>query len=49
MSRKVWHIIPKNNGWGIKKEGSDRLSGIHDNKQDAIKKVQKIATPPSPM
>ena len=42
-TRKVWHIIPKDNNWAIKKEGADRLSGIHDNKQDAIKEVQKIA------
>ena len=43
LTRKVWHIVPKGNSWAIKREDSDKLSGIHENKQNAIREVQKIA------
>ncbi|MDI9365844.1 MAG: DUF2188 domain-containing protein [Flavobacterium sp.] len=31
------HIVKRDAGWAIKKEGKERASSLHDNKQDALR------------
>jgi basic membrane lipoprotein Med (substrate-binding protein (PBP1-ABC) superfamily) len=35
MSSKRVHIIKRNDGWAVKKEGTERASRIYDNKSTA--------------
>ncbi len=34
--RKVYHIVPKEKGWSMKREGSDRALKNFERKQDAV-------------
>ena len=36
------HIISRDNGWAIKKEGLSKASSIHKNKENAISNARKI-------
>ena len=41
-SPNVW-VVPKNNGWGVRREGSDRLSRSTDTKKEAEDIARNIA------
>lgn len=36
MSKKQTHIVPRDNGWGVKDTGNQRDSRHFDRKQDAV-------------
>lgn len=40
-SKRV-HIISREDGWAIKKQGASRASKIYQNKETAIKNAQKM-------
>ncbi len=37
------HVVPHDDKWAIRREGSDRVSSIHDTQEDAINKARNIA------
>ena len=34
--KKNLHVVPHNDGWAVRKEGSKRASSVHDTQKDAI-------------
>ena len=36
MSKKDIHVVPRDGGWAVKREGASRDSSHHDRKTDAI-------------
>lgn len=40
---KNQHVVPRENGWAIKKEGSNKASAIHSTQEEAINAAIKIA------
>jgi uncharacterized protein YdaT len=38
-----YHVVPKDNGWAVKKEGAKRASGVYDTKAEAVKGGQELA------
>ncbi|EMN5285284.1 MULTISPECIES: DUF2188 domain-containing protein [Gammaproteobacteria] len=45
MSRKNQWVVPVNGGdqWGVRGEGNDRLTSVHDTQQQAIDRARDIA------
>lgn len=41
--RKVYFVSPHGDNWKVKKEGADKASIIHKNKDDAIKAAKDLA------
>ncbi len=42
--RIKYHVTPRNGGrWAVIKEGSERVSGIFENKTEAIKYARELA------
>ncbi len=40
---KNQHVVPTEDGWGVRGEGNDRLTSIHPTQQDAINRARGIA------
>ena len=40
-SKRV-HIISRDNGWAVKKEGASRASRIYENKETAVENAKKL-------
>ncbi|QOR66003.1 DUF2188 domain-containing protein [Cytobacillus suaedae] len=40
----IHHVVPHPDGWAIKKEKTQRASGIFDTKKEALKKAQQMAS-----
>ena len=36
MAKKDIHVVPRDNGWGVRREGASRDSSHHDRKSDAV-------------
>jgi hypothetical protein len=36
MSKRHVHVVPTDEGWGVRRENGDRLSSTHDTQKDAI-------------
>ena len=36
MSTKDIHVVPRNSGWAVRREGADRDSSHHDRTSDAM-------------
>ncbi|MDX7851240.1 DUF2188 domain-containing protein [Aeromonas caviae] len=43
MSGKNQHVVPTDDGWGVRGEGNDRLTSRHDTQQQAIDAAREIA------
>jgi hypothetical protein len=43
MVSKNQHVIPHQGKWAVKREGSSRVTSVHDSKQEAIDAARKIA------
>lgn len=43
MAKKTIHIVPKDDGWIVKKEGAQRISGSADTKAEAYEIARDIA------
>ena len=44
MTKKNQHVVPtRNNRWGVKGEGNQRLTKITDTQQEAINEAREIA------
>ena len=44
MSRKQdYHVVPRPDGWAVRREGSGRASSLHDTKARAIRAGQSAA------
>ena len=43
MAKKTIHIVPKEQGWVVKKEGAQRISGSADTKTEAYEIAREIA------
>lgn len=43
MSKQGQHVVPKGNGWVVRKAGSTRASSTHATQREAIKAARKIA------
>ena len=37
------HVVPYNDKWAVKKEGSEKVTRIYDNQSDAIEYAKEIA------
>lgn len=42
MSKRQ-HVVPVGNNWGVRREGSERLTSIHPTQGDAINRGRDIA------
>lgn len=40
---KNQHVVPNDDGWGVRGEGNDRLSSRHQTQSDAIDAARNIA------
>ncbi|MBI4454783.1 MAG: DUF2188 domain-containing protein [Acidobacteria bacterium] len=43
MAKKPVHIVPRDNGWAVRREGAQRDSSHHDTKADADKVGRRTA------
>lgn len=47
-NRTIYHIVPRDKGWGVKKAESSRCSSIHRKKSTALKKAKRLAKESKP-
>lgn len=40
---KNQHVVPGENGWGVRGEGNQRLTSVHDTQREAISTARSIA------
>ena len=43
MSKPRQHVVPVDGQWGIRREGSERLTSIHPTQGEAIERGREIA------
>lgn len=43
MSKKGQHVVPKGDGWSVRKAGAVRASSIHSTQAEAISVATRIA------
>lgn len=43
MSKDVLHVVPHDEGWGVKREGNERLSSTHGTQKEAIDSARTLA------
>src|SRR5437588_840726 len=41
--RKNVHVVPRNGGWAVRKEGNSRASSVHDTKREAVERAREMA------
>jgi len=42
--REKIHVVPHERGdWAVKREGADRASSIHNQKEDAVERAKELA------
>jgi len=39
----VYHVVPQEDGWAVKKEGAERASSVHATKADAVESGRELA------
>ena len=37
------HVVPRNDGWAIRKEGTSRATSVHETQRDAVEAGREIA------
>lgn len=37
------HVVPHEDGWGVRREGGRRVTSVHDTQAEAIARARKIA------
>lgn len=46
MNQKaVYHVVPHEEGWAVKKNGAERASSLHATKDEAIERGRELARP----
>lgn len=40
---KHQHVVPHSEGWAVKGEGNERVTGVFDRQEDAIERAREIA------
>jgi len=40
---KNQHVVPHGDGWGVRGEGNQRVTGIYDTQQQAFERAREIA------
>jgi hypothetical protein len=43
MNSKNLHIVPRDDGWGVRREGASRVSSIHDTQSAAERVARQTA------
>jgi len=43
MSKPRQHVVPVDDQWGVRREGSERLTSIHPTQGEAIERGREIA------
>lgn len=43
MAKRDYHVVPHQDGWAVRREGSDRASSVHDTKQEALQNGRGLA------
>ena len=43
MAKRDIHVVPHEEGWATRKEGTERAGGIFDNKADALEQAREQA------
>ncbi|MEY4808923.1 MAG: DUF2188 domain-containing protein [Cyanobacteriota bacterium] len=43
MTKKGTHVVPRDNGWAVRKEGASRASKIFTTQADAVKYARELA------
>jgi len=41
--RKQYHVVPRDNGWAVKRASTQRASSVHASKADAIEAARGLA------
>ncbi len=37
------HVVPRNGGWAVRREGADRATSVHNSKKDAVERATDLA------
>lgn len=43
MTKKDYHVVPKGEGWALRREGGQRASSLHTTQGDAIAAGKQLA------
>lgn len=43
MSRKIQHVVPAGDQWGVRGDGNERLTSRHDTQREAANAARDIA------
>jgi hypothetical protein len=43
VTKKGTHVVPRDNGWAVRKEGASRASKIFTTQADAVKYARELA------
>ena len=43
MNNKFIHVVPRGDGWTVRREGAERASSIHDTQGDAAAAARRTA------
>ena len=46
--RATYHVVPHEEGWAVKKEGADRATSVHSNKEEALEQGREVARTKEP-
>ncbi|MDX1545809.1 MAG: DUF2188 domain-containing protein, partial [Rhodothermales bacterium] len=47
-ARAVYHVVPRDDGWAVQKEGNERATSLHTSKNEALKAGREVATNQAP-
>ena len=48
MGKTQYHVVPRDDGWAVKKSGSSRASAIRESKTAAVQKAKSLSKNNSP-
>lgn len=43
MAKKGQHVVPRSDGWSVRKTGATRASSVHASQEDAIEAATRLA------
>lgn len=43
MDKRDYHVVPRDDGWAVTREGADRASSLHDTQREAIDAGRRLA------
>jgi hypothetical protein len=44
LNKKFIHVVPREGGWAVRREGAERASSVHETQTDAAAAARRIAS-----